>query len=260
MTATRRISVVLPVYNEEESVAIVVSRALEVLPQIAGDYEVLVVDDGSVDRTAEVVTALVDRHYPRVRLLTHPGNRGYGAALRTGFDRSRYELVFYTDADNQFDVAELAGLMDVLAGHDVVVGYRIDRHDRRLRRLTSWGYNRIVRVLFRVRVRDVDCAFKLFRREILDGMTVETTDFFVDTELLAKARKGGASVVEKGVRHYPRVSGATTVRTSDIPRTLSTVFRMWQRIYLARPRHVAEQARVRASLGEGVAEVTPLSR
>lgn len=251
------VSVVLPAYNEEPNVAAVVEQALDCLPRLADDYEVIVVDDGSRDGTAAAVEALVAEHHPRVRLLRHERNQGYGAALRTGFSRVRYESVFYTDADRQFDIAELEYLLPLLREYDAVVGFRVYRYDSPARLVASTVYNWIVRLLFRVRVRDVDCSFKLFRREVIDKITIECTDFFVDTELVAKARKWNFRIVEKGVRHYARVAGETSVRASDVPRTLRTVARMWQRIHRPTPGQVEASERTRAAVEAAPVEVLP---
>jgi glycosyltransferase involved in cell wall biosynthesis len=251
------ISVVLPAHNEEENVERVVNRALEVLEPLADEFEVIVVNDGSLDGTADIVHALVREHHPRVRLLSHIENLGYGAALRTGFAYARYGLIFYTDADNQFDISELAYFVPMMRDYDAVFGFRVYRYDSVLRSMASWIYNRIVRVLFRVRVRDVDCSFKLFRREVIDKITVECSNFFVDTELVAKARKWNFRLTEKGVRHYPRIAGETTVRASDVPRTLRTVFGMWRRIYIPTRAQLEEAEAVRSSIREYAVEALP---
>jgi dolichol-phosphate mannosyltransferase len=164
-----------------------------------------------------------------------PENRGYGAALRAGFHEARGDLVFYTDADLQFDIRELRYFLPLMSAADVAVGFRVYRYDAVLRCMLSWTYNRLVRVLFRVRVRDVDCSFKVMRREVFERIDLETTDFFIDTEIVAKARKWNFRIVEKGVRHYPRMAGQSTVRAGDIPRTLRTVGRMWARLYVRLP-------------------------
>jgi glycosyltransferase involved in cell wall biosynthesis len=226
------LSVILPAYDEEPNLPTLLERALEVLPDVCEEWEVIVVDDGSRDGTAAAVAPFVDEHHPRIRLLRHPRNLGYGAALRSGFRAARGDLVFYTDADHQFDLGELAWFVPALEGRDVLVGFRVYRYDSVLRCILAWGYNRLVGALFRVRVRDVDCSYKLFRREALERIEVETSDFFVDTELVAKARRMGHDIAERGVRHYPRAAGRTTVRPSDIPRTLRVVARMWRRLYL----------------------------
>jgi dolichol-phosphate mannosyltransferase len=226
------VSVVLPAYNEEANIEHAVTRALEVMADIGIEHEVVVVDDGSADGTRAVVEPLLKQFSPRVRLIVHQRNIGYGAALRTGFTESRLGMVFFTDTDNQFDISEIAYFLPQMDRFDVMTGFRVYRYDTVVRSMLSWIYNRLVAVLFRVRVRDVDCAFKLFRREVVDQITIETDNFFVCTELLAKARKWNFRIGEKGVRHYPRTAGETTVSPSDIPRTLREVGRMWQRIYL----------------------------
>lgn len=254
------LSIVLPAYNEEPNVETAVSRALEVAARIADDHEVIIVDDGSKDRTAEIALDMVEQHHPRVRLVRHARNLGFGAALRTGFSRARCDYVFYTDADNQFDVSELVYFVPLVRQADVVIGFRVYRYDSVYRLIASWGYNLLVRVLFRVRVRDVDCSFKVFRREVLDKITIECTNFFVDTELIAKARKWNFRILEKGVRHYPRVAGETTVVAGDIPRTLREVLRMWQRIRAPTWRQAEEAARIERSLVEDALEVVPETR
>ena len=246
------LSVILPAHDEEENIETAVERALEALDELGQEGEVIVVDDGSADRTGEIAFALVERHHPRVRLLRHPENVGYGAALRTGFEHARGELVFYTDADNQFDPGELRWFLPFIDDNDVVVGFRVYRYDTVKRSIVSWVYNQIVRVLFRVRVRDIDCSFKLFRREVLDKITIECSDFFVDTELVAKARRWNFRIAEKGVRHYPRMGGETTVQPSDVTRTLRTVARMWLRIYVPGRRQHDETAAARASRTDAV--------
>ena len=162
----RKISVVLPAYNEEDNIERQVRSVDEVLHDMQfDDYEVLVVDDGSRDGTRAVCEAMGES-VPRLRLLVHEVNLGYAAALRTGFTGAAMPLVFYTDADNQFDVRELKNLLPGIDDYDIVCGFRIYRFDPFSRLVLSWGYNLLVRVLFGIRVRDVDCAFKLFRREV----------------------------------------------------------------------------------------------
>lgn len=225
------ISIVLPARNEVANIRAAVEKCLAVAERLSPRCEVIVVDDGSTDGTGQEVEALARLNYPRVRLVTHKVNQGYGAALRTGFKHSRFGLVFFTDSDNQFDVSELEYFIPMMADHDMVTGFRVYRYDTVLRCLLSWVYNRLVGVLFGLRVRDVDCAFKLMRRELVQKVTIECNNFFVNTELLAKARRWNFRIAEKGVRHYPRTAGETSVRPSDIPRTLGTVFSMWRRIY-----------------------------
>jgi glycosyltransferase involved in cell wall biosynthesis len=252
------ISVVLPAYDEEPNIEPMVRACLEALPAMTTDFEVIVVDDGSSDGTCAAVERLVDESYPSVRLLAHDENRGYGAAIRTGLQHSRKQLVFYTDADRQFDIAELAYFLPMMKDLDLVVGFRVYRYDAVLRSMISWVYNRIVRVLFRVRVRDVDCAFKLMRAEVRDKLSLETDDFFIDTEIVARARKWNFRIGEKGVRHYPRVAGETTVAPGDVVRTLKTIARMWRRIYMPSE---SQRAEAESIAGQVVArEIVPGER
>lgn len=254
------LSVVLPAFNERESLPIVLARAFEVLPRLAPEFEVIVVDDGSSDGTREAALELRREHGPSLRVASHPRNRGYGAAIRTGFALARHELLFYTDADNQFDIADLEHFLPLVDTYDVIVGFRVYRYDTVVRSLLSWIYNRIVRVLFRVRVRDVDCSFKLFRREVIEKIAIETDDFFVDAELVAKARRWNFRLLEKGVRHYPRVAGETTVRPSDIPETLRRIALMWRRIHYPGRRRLEtpQQTRLEAESLEIDAAKEPL--
>ncbi len=225
------LSIVLPAFNEEGNIERAARQCLDVGKAHWSKCEVIVVDDGSKDDTAKVVRAVAAEH-PEVRLISFEKNRGYGAAIAEGFRAARHDLVFFTDSDLQFDVRELPDLMPLLDHADVVFGFRVYRYDSVLRCLLSWVYNRIVRVLFLVRVRDVDCSFKLFTRPVVDRLELASKDFFIDTEMVARSSRMGARVVEKGVRHYPRTAGHTSVRPSHIPKTLWTVARMWFRIWL----------------------------
>jgi glycosyltransferase involved in cell wall biosynthesis len=229
------ISVILPALNEGENIGPVLDRALTVLPRITPEFEVIVVDDGSVDATAEVVNGYLGSHHPRVRLLRHDHKRGYGAALRSGLRAAGYDLLFYTDADRQFDIDELREIVPLMSDADMVLGFRVNRQERALRSILSWMYNRIVDALFRVRVRDVNCSFKLFSREVWETILVESDDFLVDAEIVAQARRRDFRIVQKGVRHYPRLAGETTVRLSDIPGTLRGIARIWRRTYFPFP-------------------------
>jgi glycosyltransferase involved in cell wall biosynthesis len=233
---SQSLSIVLPAYNEEENIGKQVRACLDFLRGYFAEYEVIVVNDGSKDNTGEIVAQLMaeDAH---VRTVIHPTNLGYGRALADGFKAARCDVLFYTDADNQFDVREIKDALPLLKapdrphGADAVFGFRVYRYDSVLRCMLSWTYNRLVRVLFRVKVRDVDCAFKLWTREVNDQLEIESKDFFIDTEMVAKIRRLGFTTVEKGVRHYPRTAGSTTVRASHIPKTLWTVAKMWFRIH-----------------------------
>jgi dolichol-phosphate mannosyltransferase len=224
--AERRLSLVIPAYNEAAGIRQAVAEAEEVLARLVMDYEILVVDDGSTDATAALVAAAA-RDNPRVRLLRHAGNRGYGAALRTGFAAARFDRVAFTDADCQFHLDDLAPLLDLADQHPVAVGYRVGRQDPWSRCFFSRGYNTLARTLLGTRVRDCDCALKVFRKEALAELLPETPGFFVNTEMLTRARQHGYRVAEVGVRHRRRLRGASKVSLADIPRTLRTLLPFW---------------------------------
>lgn len=199
-----RVSVVLPAFNEEENIPGAVAEVGAACERLVEAYEIIVVDDGSSDRTAAVAGGLGDE---RVRVVRHGRNRGYGEALRTGFLSARMDFVFFTDADLQFDMAELERFLPFAGTVDVVAGYRLNRQDNFVRRLNAYGWNLLMRLLFYVPVRDIDCAFKLFDRRVLDEVDIESVGAMVNTELMVKLGRKGASVVEIGVTHRPRRAG-----------------------------------------------------
>src|SRR5438132_5047811 len=221
-----RVSLVIPAYNEAEGIGQAVAEADASLARLGYQYEILVVDDGSRDATATVVAEAV-RSRPQVRLLRHTENRGYGAALRTGFEAACHDRVAFTDADCQFDLADLATLVPLTEQQPVAVGYRAERKDSWRRRFISWGYNTLVRVLFGTRVRDCDCALKVFRKDALANLLPRTRGFFVNTEMLTRARQLGYGVAETPVQHRPRLRGESKVSLGDIPRILAALLPFW---------------------------------
>ncbi len=209
------ISVVLPAYNEEENIPRTVANVLEAMQGISEDFEILVVDDGSRDRTAEVTRALAVAH-PQVKLVQHGGNKGYGAALHSGFMAASKELIFMTDSDAQFDVREIRKLLPLLKHADLVIGYRAPRRDPFIRLLNAWAWNMLVNLVFGYTARDVDCAFKLFRRSILEDFTIESRGATFSAEFLMKARRSGHQIREVGVKHLPRLAGTQTGARPDV--------------------------------------------
>lgn len=204
------LSVFFPARDEAENIEAVVQDALDRLPAIAERFEVTVVDDGSTDGTGEIVDRLAAAD-PRVRAIHHPTGRGYGGAVRSGLLAASEPFVFYTDGDRQFDLADLPRLVARLGDADVVVGYRRKRMDPRRRLVVAWVYNRLIRALFGVAVRDVDCAYKLFRREVFSRVPlarIRSDGAFFSPELLITLRTAGIRIVEVGVPHYPRTKGA----------------------------------------------------
>ena len=235
------ISGVLPAYNEEEVIAASVGAMVDTFRELGADYEVIVVDDGSRDRTAEIVRRLGEQN-PRVRVVSHADNRGYGAALWTGFTHATRDLIFLTDGDKQFDVAELKDFLPLLDGADLVIGYRKPRADPWIRRLYGWGWNTIVGMVFGYTARDVDCAFKLFRRRILDRLEVHATGATFSAEFLVKARRLGFVVRERRASHYPRPAGSPT---GARPSVILRAFRELLRLRLNLESELARSARTR---------------
>ncbi len=208
------LSVVMPAYNEEANVEPMVEAVLQTFQPITSDLEVIIVDDGSRDRTAEKIRGLAQ--YPNVRLIQHPKNLGYGAALFSGFASAKNEWVFLTDSDRQFNLDEFSKLLPHIQHADLVIGYRAPRRDPFHRRLYGWGWNLLVNILFGQTARDVDCAFKLFKREILDHITIRSRGATFSAEFLARAKRAGYKIVEIPVSHLPRRAGKPTGARMDV--------------------------------------------
>ena len=223
---TLPLTLILPAYNEVEGVALAVAEADDVLAAGFEQYEILVVDDGSTDGTAAAVEAVAASR-PRVRLIRLGVNRGYGAALRAGFEASRFSRVAFTDADRQFDLRDLVPLTLMTKRTPIVVGFRVNRQDPVRRRFLSWGYNVLARAWLGTRVRDCDCALKVFRRDALMALLPSSRGFFVNTEILSNASRLGYAVTEMPVTHRPRLHGVSKVSLWEVPRTLRTMARFW---------------------------------
>lgn len=220
------VSLVIPAYNEEENIVDVVHEARKVMSDLAVRYEILVVDDGSDDTTAASVKREFGGNGP-VRLLRHPQNIGYGAALRSGFSAARFDLVAFTDADGQFHLEDLGHLLVAINGYDAACGYRVDRQDPPLRLIYSAIYNFLVRSLLGLRIRDCDCALKVFRRSILAALPIRAKGFLINAEVLARLKDRGASIVEVGVRHRPRLQGRSTVSPLHALPVLAGLLTFW---------------------------------
>lgn len=208
---TEAVSLFFPMFNEEGNIGQAVDAARAALSQLAVDFEVIVVDDGSRDGTGALADRLAAAD-PRVRVVHHSRNRGYGAALRSGFAAARHPLVVLVDGDNQFDLGEVRLLVDAVGANDIVSGYRLTRRDPFIRRANAFMYNRLARLLFDIPVRDVNCAFKIYRRDLLQRLLpqLRSTGALINVEILARGRKLGARVAEIGVHHYPRTAGTQT--------------------------------------------------
>lgn len=221
---TFSLSIFFPAYYDEKNIEKVTEGALRAVGELGiRTFEIIIVEDGSPDRTGEVADALAARH-PNVRVIHHEKNRGYGAALKTGFTNARHDWVFYTDGDNQFDLQELKKFVALTPYTDIVSGFRINKQYSPYRKLTSAVYNFILRLLFDIRDRDVDCAFKIYRRELFDRIVIESKDAFIDAEIAIKARLLNYRSTEVGVTHLPRLDGVSTgARPSVIFRTIGEI-------------------------------------
>ncbi|MBX3462081.1 MAG: glycosyltransferase family 2 protein [Planctomycetes bacterium] len=215
----------MPAHDEAAGIAFAVAEAVQALGEIAGSWELIVVDDGSVDRTAAIVAERA-RHEPRIRLVRTEGHVGYGAALARGLRAARLEVVAYTDADAQFELRDLPALHQGLADVDMAVGYRAARRDPRLRRLTSAVYRWLVGVLLGLRVRDVNCALKMLRRDFVQRLDLQSRGFLVDAELFLRTRQLGGRWRELPVQHRPRVHGASSIRCTTAFTTMGELLRL----------------------------------
>lgn len=220
------VSCILPVFDEADCIVTVVEELLAMLGAQARPFEVIAVDDGSTDGSGDMLQALARRE-PRLRVVRFPTNVGYGAALRAGFEAATQPLVFFMDSDGQFDPDDLRAVLERSSQADVVVGYRAPRSDGPLRAVLSQGYNLAVQALFPVRVQDVNCAFKLLHRRVVEALPLEATGYTFNAELLARAAHRGFSIVEVPVRHRVRRTGRSKVRPWDVPRSFAAL--LWLR-------------------------------
>jgi glycosyltransferase involved in cell wall biosynthesis len=227
--------VFFPAYNDASSIAKLVDKAFEVLRARTSDYEVIVVDDGSRDNTAAVLADLQTRYGAAFRIVTHAENRGYGAALRSGFAAARKDFVFYTDGDGQYDVGELPKLLDCMAPDvGLVNGFKLERSDPWHRIAIGNIYNCFARLVFRIKLRDIDCDFRLIRRSLLDELKLTSTSGTICVELVRKLELSRYRVIETGVHHYPRLHGRSQFfRFRSLLITLYQLSRLYVRLVVA---------------------------
>ena len=235
MTSTPALSIVLPAFNEAGNIERAVRSSAEAVAPLVNGYEIVVVDDGSRDESPEILKRLGEEMGSHLLVVTHETNLGYGTALRTGFDAAHGRLIFYTDADNQFDLRELERFIPEMEGVDAILGYRVGRQDGAFRLMVSNGYNALASFAFGMHVRDLNCSFKLFRREALTSLRLEEEHFFIDTEIVVQLHRAGYRYKQMGVRHYPRTVGSSTVGPTDVPRTFLALLKLWARLRLSKP-------------------------
>lgn len=231
------ISVFLPALNEEENIRDCIVSVNNYLRKRFKDYEILVIASGSTDKTPQIVVSLAKSN-KRIKLINSKEKLGYGMALKSGFKNSKKELVFYTDADNQFNINDLDKLLPFTETYDVISGYRIDRKDPPLRIFIADVYNLLIRILFGLKVKDVDASFKLYKRNVLKAINLKSVTGLIDAEVLIKAKKKDFSIGQVGVRHYARTKGKTVygtkrnvfVRPSVILGVLAEIKKLWSEL------------------------------
>ena len=224
------ISVFFPCYNEQENVSQTIEKALEVLEKLNVDFEIIIVDDGSADKTGQIADEIAGQD-SRIKVVHHKHNLGYGAALQSGFMAAAKKLVFYTDGDGQFDINEMPPLLTLMEQYDIVSCYRLNRQDSIIRKINGWCWTKLVCLMFGLKIRDIDCAFKLYKREIFDKIEMSSTGALIDAEILARAARKGYRITQKGVHHYPRTSGRQTgASIRVILRAFKELFRLQSRI------------------------------
>ena len=236
MERFRSLSVFFPAYNDAPSLPKLLEKTFAALEGRVAEYEVIVVNDGSYDNTAEVLAGLQE-HYGRcLRVVTHSQNRGYGGALRTGFASARKDWVFYTDGDSQYDVSELPRLLELVRPDTGLVnGYKLERQDPTHRIWIGKTYNFCARLLFGIRIRDIDCDYRLIRRDLLERIQLTSTSGTICVELVRKLEMTGCGVVETGVRHYPRLYGKSQFfRLRSLVTTFYELTRLWVRVVILR--------------------------
>jgi len=245
-TSPISVSVFYPCYNEEANVERTTLAAIKACQRLFSDYEIIIVNDGSKDRTGEVADRLAKEH-PHVRAVHNNPNLGYGGALQRGFREATKEYVFYTDGDGQFDFEEIEKLLPMLDEYDIISAYRMDRKDPFMRKVNAWCWGRLVNLLFGMRLRDIDCAFKLYPRSLFDAIEMRSMGALIDTEVLAKATRLGYRIGQIGVHHYPRTAGTQTGAN------LRVILRAFRELFKLH-RHIRQTAKapsyhVRPSLG-----------
>lgn len=230
------LTVFFPAYNDASSLPGLIANTFATLAALTADFEVIVVNDGSADSTATVLAELQAQYGAQLRVITHKVNRGYGGALRTGFAAATKDLFFYTDGDGQYDVRQLPLLLAALKPNvGLVNGFKLERNDPWHRIFIGKVYNQFARLLFRIRLRDIDCDFRLIRRELLQSLELTSTSGTICVELVRKIELSGCDVAEVGVHHYPRLHGRSQFfRFRSLAKTLVQLLRLYLQLVIIR--------------------------
>ena len=227
------LSVFFPAFNEEKNIGVTVTNALKILPQIANDFEIIVVNDGSTDKTAAVVQKTISKN-SKVRLINHEKNLGYGAALATGFYSAKFPQIAFTDADGQFDFSQITKFLEKADSADLVIGFRKKRAEGIIRTFNAEGWQVLNFLLFGLRVKDIDCGFKLIKKKVLERIPkLESAGATISAELLLRAKRAGFKIIEVPINHYPRKQGRPTgANLTVIAKAFFELSRLWLKLRL----------------------------
>lgn len=227
------LSVFFPAYNEEKNIKSTVLKAKKILENIAGDWEIIIVNDGSKDKTGEIAENLA-KEDKRINLINHSPNRGYGASLKSGFYNAKYPWIVFTDSDGQFDFSEISKFIEKQkeTSADLVIGYYLKRQVPLYRKLNTFLWQTVVFLLFRLRVRDIDCGFKLVSKKVLETIPHLESErgAFISSEFLIKVKKSGFKIVEIGVHHYPATRKGTGANLDVIIKSFVDLFKLWKKL------------------------------
>lgn len=222
--AEMQISLFFPVYKDEQTVRVVADKALEMLASLDGEHEVIIVDDGSPDRSGEIADQLADEH-PCIRVIHHPSNLGYGAAVRSGLAACRFECICMTDGDDEYEVGDFRKLLRLIDRYDLIITFRYKRIYSGWRIFVSWTYNAVLRFLFRSPFRDVSTGLRVVRKSVVDDMELRANSPFIGAELAIKAMLKGYRIGEVGIQTFPRRFG--TGSSTSLPNIRATIRDMW---------------------------------
>lgn len=205
----RSISFFAPAFNEETNIEQFIEKADKALSKITDNYEIIIINDGSKDKTKEILESLKEK-YKNLKVINYEINKGYGEVLKSGFKASKKDLIVFTDSDLQLDVSEISSFLNYINEFPVVIGYRINRQDSIIRRFNAFGWKVLMRIMLGLKAKDINCAFKMFRKEVVDKINLKSSGALVSAELLTKIKNKGYKIKEIPVNHYPRISGKQT--------------------------------------------------
>jgi glycosyltransferase involved in cell wall biosynthesis len=233
------LSVFFPCYNEEKNIKNTIQKTIPILKEITDKWEIILINDGSKDNTGKILEEIQSEYPKQIKIITHNPNRGYGAALKSGLYNASYQWITFTDSDGQFDFSEISKLIKKQqeTQADLVIGYYLSRQVSKAAILTSKIWELIVFILFGLKVTDIDCAFKLINKKVVDTIPRLEAErgAFISSELLIKSKKSGFKIAEVGVHHYPRIEGKATGRSLKvILKSFSDLFRLWFKINFKR--------------------------